>query len=262
MSLPHERHGPDEKLVLLDWIEARDRTNHLVVLAQPEIFLLRDLAPLQLVHVDSVHHHRTPAGDAEPPSFVVLRLGDIDHRVRDPRQRSLERQIEALTRTRVTLVMNAVKRVDRGHAGPFRGQPAIEAGALAMGVNDLGLCVAYEARDAPQRHREGAKGVDRHAGELDAGRPEVRREALVPRTRDGDPELVRGQMPHEIEDLPRAAAERGAGQELQDANHATLLSPPILTFAVSRAADQSREAGAQNVVDVRAPTVDHPSNSR
>src|SRR5262249_13197495 len=131
MSLRHDGKSLDEKLVLLDGIEARDETDHLAVVAQPEIFLLRDLARLQLVNVDSVRHHGAPAGQAQASSFPVLRLGDIDHRVGDPRQRSLERQIEALTRTRVALVVNAVKRVDRGHAGPSGGQPPIDAGALA-----------------------------------------------------------------------------------------------------------------------------------
>src|SRR5262245_52904701 len=220
MSLRHDPQRLDEKLVLLDWIEARDETDHLAVLAQPKIFFLSDLAPLQLVDVDSVHHHDAPASDAQAPRFLILSLGDIDYGVGEPRQCSLERKIEALTRTRVALVMNAVKRVDRRNAGQFRGQPPIEAGALAVGVNHIGPRVADEVRDASECQREGAEGVDGYAGKLHACRLEVRVQTLVPRTRDGDAELTGRQMPHELEDLSRAAAQRRAGQELQDANHA------------------------------------------
>jgi len=129
-------------------------------------------------------------------------------------------------------------------------------------VNDVGPRITDQAPHAPEHQGERAERVEGDLGEIGSHPGELGGEPGVAWAGHRDVELACRKMSHEIEDLPRAAAERGAGQELQDANHATLLSPPILTFAVSRAADQSREAGAQNVVDVRAPTVDHPSNSR
>jgi len=103
-----------------------------------------------------------------------------------------------------------------------------------------------------KREGECAEGVDPNHGGLDTDCSKVLGEALVRWTGDRHLELIRRKMSHEMQDLPRAAAERRARQELQDANHAR-------SFRTYTSLDQSHEAGAQNMVDVRAPTVDHPS---
>jgi len=140
--------------------------------------------------------------------------------MREAGQPSLEGQIDGPCRPRIALVVDPVKRVDRRHAGDPRGETTIEAGAFAVRVHHVGTGSANEPYRARERHREAAQRVDRDRGELDAERPEVLLESLVPRPRDGDAEVVRRKAANEMTDLPRPASGRCAGEELQDANHA------------------------------------------
>src|SRR2546428_198005 len=121
---------------------------------------------------------------------------------------------------RIALVVDPVKRVARRHAGDPRGETTIEAGAFAGRGHHVGRGSANEPYRARERHREAAQRVDRDRGELDAERPEVLLESLVPRPRDGDAEVVRRKAANEMTDLARPAPGRCAGEELQDANHA------------------------------------------
>jgi len=109
--------------------------------------------------------------------------------------------------------------VNSRHADQPRGQPTVEAGALAVRVNESGARIANDPLDSSERHRERPDAVDGDLDELDAERTEVRGEPLVPRARDRDAELIRRQMTNEIKDLARTAPRRRSGEELQDANH-------------------------------------------
>jgi hypothetical protein len=122
--------------------------------------------------------------------------------------------------------VNAVKRVNGRHADQPRRQSTVEAGALAVRVNQIGARIANDPLNSSERHRERLDLVDGNLDELDAERMEVRGEPLVPWARNRHAELVRRKMTNKIEDLARAAARRRRGEELQDANHSN-----IVTFA-------------------------------
>jgi hypothetical protein len=114
-----------------------------------------------------------------------------------------------------------MERVHRRHTDQPGGQPTIEAGALAMRVNQIGARVANDPLDGSQRQREHSKRVEADLVELDTERSKVRREPLIPRARDRDAELVRREMTNDVEHLARTATRRRGGHELEDANHAS-----------------------------------------
>jgi len=94
-------------------------------------------------------------------------------------------------------------------------------------VHDIGARVANKSLHGSQRQRERSERVDGHLAELDTERTEVRREPLVPRPGDRDLELVSRETANEIKDLAWTAAERRRGEELQDANHGTIVTSGV-----------------------------------
>ena len=213
----------DERVEPLDRVEARDGAQHEQVRREAEALArerrARDEAVLRL-EVHAVEDGRALRQGEEPEGerLGLLRRGDGDDRAGPAREPALEREIELRQTRRVALVMDTVEGVDGGHADPARGEPPVEAGTLAVRVDNLDLALA----DEPERRPEcpGVEPVGTHLRDREPERAKPVEEDSVVGRRHRDLELVAGEPARQVVHLPRATAERARREQLEDADHA------------------------------------------
>ena len=220
--------GVHEHVVLLDRIEARHAADHVRV-AQTRASLSRVWrARVQLVGRRCRSRRpsmRSARATPRPQRFVLLRRGHVDHRVRDTPPAIARAPDRALTGARIALVVDPVKRVDRRHVGRAT-RPADRRGRRpCRACAPVGTRITNDPLDGSERQRERSKRVDGDFGR--ASIPSAWRSAAN-RWSDGPAtetlELVGGEVTDRVQDLARAAAERGGGQELQHANHIPIVA--------------------------------------
>ena len=130
----------------------------------------------------------------------------------------LEAEVERLERAPVALVVDAVKGVDGGHAGPARGQASVEPRALAVRVDDLDAESPDQADGREQRTR--AEPARRNLRDGEAEGAKALEERAVARPRHGQLELAPREATREVVHLARAAAGRRRGEQLEDPDQA------------------------------------------
>ncbi len=89
---------------------------------------------LELYAVDD-HHALLGAKEPEAEPLGLLGGGHVDDGAADAGEPALQRQVQPLAHDRVSPVVDAVKGVDCGDAEPASRQTTVEAGALAVGMN-------------------------------------------------------------------------------------------------------------------------------
>ncbi len=212
-----------ERVEALDRVEAGHRAEHESVGRDAEGRASegrRGDQTILLVEVHAVGDQRAPRGEDEPAGsrLRLLRRRDADDRACPAREPALERQVERGEGRRVVLPVDAVEGVHRRHAGEARRQAAVEPAALAVRVDHVDAAAAHEGDGGEEGARVEAVGPDLRDGQPE--RAEALEERAVARRGDGDLERVARQAASQVVDLPRAAARRRGGEQLEDADHA------------------------------------------
>ena len=248
--------GLQEDLEALDGIPATDTADHEIVGADtqslaPDGGLVDDA--VHLVQIDAVHHDGALIIREEPEAEPFRLLGgrDIDDDLAYPRELALEAEVQPPARAGVAAVVDAVKRVDGGHAQRARPDPAVQPGAFAVRVHDVDAVPL----DQPHRQRQ-VTHAEPGQGQFDHRHPEVAEaveEDPVTRCRDHHLELVAGQVAHEIVDVLRAASRTRGDEQVQDVDRSGHRATPAGDMGRGTASGSGRSARR-----VTRPTRTHP----
>ena len=144
----------------------------------------------------------------------------MDHGRADGRQPSLQSEVEPAQPDRISGVVDAVEGVDARDPRPARGEPPIEAGALAVRMHELDPALADEPTHSHERTERQPIGRDVHESAAGIAEPSGIR-ALWSRHREV--ELVTRQTSGEVEDVRGPSAGIRGDEQLE---HAQRLSHP------------------------------------
>jgi len=219
-ALDEPRERVQQNVERLDRIEAGDGADHEGPGREPERLAGQRPLPGEGPHprgIDAVDDDTGASRRGEPERSrpARLALGDMDEGVCEARQAALHCEVPPAQARRVPRVVEPVKGVDGGDAGRASREPAIEAGALAVGVNELDPALPRQPHD--RSHRAEREPVGGHLHHVGAEPLEGLHVRAAPGSGHGDGELGPRQPRDELMDMRRPAAEARRDQELEHA---------------------------------------------